>query len=325
MINFRMSQRRSVWALVFLGIMLGYPTGLYSQSVLGDDPVEIDVFRPSIGATFSTQPSRSFRDLQGSYGVRSWGANITLPFYETVQGENLDRSSSVFLFRAAASTILPEITFLNQQHRLYTSSLGLTYGVFTSSRSMYTFTLNGGIAEDEVTIHNLHARVTGSGLASSRLSDQVALIYGLAYTYTFEQGRFLPLLGLCWHFAPDWNLRTIFPLSLRFNYRSSNTVRLGFGINVHGNRFRFSDSQLSGGESDLLNLRLTEIQMSMNVDWKLKNDITAKIEAGITAARKLYIAADNRTLISSSVKPSPFLVMTLRFNLGENRYPFEAE
>lgn len=323
MINFRKSAPISLMNLIFLGIMLGYPAGLYSQSVLGDDPVDVDIMHPSIGATFSTEPARNFRDLEGSYSVRSMGAHLALPLAETVQGEKLDRSYSVLLLRAAAAAILPEISILGRQHRLYTSSIGLTYGMVTSSRSMYTFTLHGGIAEDEITVQNSRVRVTGSGLASNRLSDQVTLHYGLAYTYTFEQGRLLPLLGLRWRFAEDWDLRTILPFSLRFNYRSSNTLRFGFGANVHGNRFRFSDSELSAGETDVLNLRMIEIQMSMNIDWKLKNDILAKIEAGVTAARKIYIATDNHTLFSSNVKPSPFLVLTLRFSLGGNQYPFE--
>jgi hypothetical protein len=317
--------RMGVGILILFAFLLANPSGLYSQSLLGDDPVEVDVFHPSIGATFSAQPACNFRDLQGSYGVRSMGAHVTLPLYETVQGEKTDRSYSVILLRAAASTILPEISFLDRQHTLYTSSVGLTYGILTSSRTVYTFTLNGGIAEDNETIPNSRVRVTGSGLISSRVLDQMSLLYGLAYTYTFEKGRFLPLLGLRWHFAEDWNLRAVLPMSLRFNYRYTNDVKFGVGVNVHGNRFRFSDDQLAGGETGVLNLRLTEIQMSVNVDWKLKNDISAKIEAGITAARKLYIAMDDRTLLSSSVKPSPSILMALRFTLGENKFSGEED
>jgi hypothetical protein len=83
---------------------------------------------------------------------------VTLPVYETLKGETDDKEHSIILLRANASTINPEITVLAQQHKLYASPIGLTYGTFTSSRMEYTLTPNAGIAEDEVTIHDARIR-----------------------------------------------------------------------------------------------------------------------------------------------------------------------
>jgi hypothetical protein len=298
---------------------------LLGQTMLGDDQVKVGILRSSIGASFSMQPTRSLRDFQGSYSYRSAGAEVTLPVYETRKGETDDKEHSIVLLRANASIIDPEITVLAQQHKLVASSIGLTYGTFTSSRMDYALALNAGIAEDEVTIHEAHVRFTGFGLSTSHINDNSILIYGLAYTYTFDRGRLFPLLGLRWRFAPDWDFHVLLPLSIQMKYRYTNDVAFGMDINVHGNRFRFSDEQFSDGRSEVLNLRMTELQFGVNVNWKLKKEMLLQIETGITTARKVYITSSSGDLFSSGVKPSPFLTMKLRFILSESAFQFEDD
>ena len=168
-------------------IIIFWSDGLYSQTALGDNQVKVDILQSSIGGDYTLQPTRSFRDVLGTYSMQSAGVDMTLPVHETPVGETYDKGLSMILLRANASTIDPAISVLAQQHKLYASSVGLTYGTFTSSRNEYALTMNAGIAEDEVTIHDARARFTGFGLGTSHMDENTILIYGLAYTYTFDQ------------------------------------------------------------------------------------------------------------------------------------------
>jgi hypothetical protein len=110
---------------------------------------------------------------------------------------------------------------------------------------------------------------------------------------------------------------------MKYRYRSD--VTFGLGVDVHGNRFRFFDEQLSSRRSDVLNLRMTELQFGVNVSWKLKKKMLLTIETGITTARNVYITSSYGDLFSSGVKPSPFLTMKLRFILSESAFQFEDD
>ena len=157
------------------------------------------------------------------------------------------------------------------------------------------------------------------------MDENTILIYGLAYTYTFDRGRLLPLLGLRWLFAADWDVQLLLPFSIQVKYRYTSDVTVGSGVYIHGNQFRFSDDQLSGGQSEVMNLRLTEVQIGADVNWKLKKNLLLTFETGITTASHVDITASNGNLFSSGVKPSPFLTMKLRFILSESAAPFENE
>jgi hypothetical protein len=157
------------------------------------------------------------------------------------------------------------------------------------------------------------------------MNENTLLIYGLAYTYTFDRGRLFPVLGVRLRFAEDWALHVMLPFTVHVRYRYTRDVSFGLGIDVHGNRFRFSDEQLSGGQSEVLNLRLTEIQFGAVINWKLKKDFLVNIETGIATARKIYISSANGDLFSSGIKPSAFIGMKVRFILGEHGLPFEDD
>ena len=135
----------------------------------------------------------------------------------------------------------------------------------------------------------------------------------------------LPLLGVSWLFAAGWDVQLLLPFSGQVKYRYTSDVTFGLGVNIHGNRFRFSDDQLSGGQSEVMNLRLTEVQVGADVNWKLKKDLLLIIETGITTASHVYITSGNGNIFSSGVKPALFLTMKLRFILNESAAPFENE
>jgi hypothetical protein len=312
-------------ALLFMIVIVVKSDGLHGQMMLGDDQVKVDILRPSIETNISLQPTRSFRDDQGSFSVRSVGAAASVPIYDTENNERNEDGHSRILLHGQASVIQPEISILSEQHTLYTGAIGMTYGTITASRNEYILTLNAGIAEDQVTVHDARARIMGFGLGTSQLTDDNILMYGLAYTYAFDRGRLVPVLGLRWRFAEQWVLQVMLPFSLHVKYHYAKDVAFGFGINVHGNRFRFSDGQLPGGQSEVANLRLAEIEFGAHVDWKLNKDLLLKVETGISAARNIYITSGTGDLLSARIRPTVFLGVNLRYLLGDNASPFEDD
>ena len=83
---------------------------IYSQTALGDDQVKVDILQSSIGGGYTLQPTRSFRDVLGTYSMRSAGVDMTLPVYESPAGDTYDKELSMILLRANALTIDPAIS-----------------------------------------------------------------------------------------------------------------------------------------------------------------------------------------------------------------------
>jgi hypothetical protein len=304
-------------------LLITYGGYLHAQSLQGDEPVEVELFHPRIGGVYTVQPERSFRDQAGSYGMRSGRAFVDVPLFERVSGVDLARDYSVLLLQASASASYPEFSIMNRQHKLYGSALGLTYGILTSDRSLYAMTLSASIAEDEVTISNSQARIFGLVIGSSKLTNDCSLIYGLGYTYLFDQDRLLPIAGVQWRIAPQWFLRAILPFAVRVNYHISSEWSSGLGMTVAGSRFRYSGDQWNLGANDEVSLRLSEIQLGVNVNWKPRQDMLLKSTVGMVVARRLDVLNGANELFTARVQPSPSLSISLQFILWKQ--PFTSD
>jgi hypothetical protein len=137
----------------------------------------------------------------------------------------------------------------------------------------YALSESAGFAEDDVTIHDARGRIAGFGFGTSLMNETTLLMCGPAYTYTLDRGRLFPVLGLRWRFEDDGVLHVMPPFIIHFRYRYTRDVTFGFGIDIHGNRFWFSDEQVSGGRSEVVTLQLTEVQVAADVNWKLMKDV----------------------------------------------------
>ena len=289
-----------------------------AQTMLGTESIEVEMLRPSVGFSFSFEPRRNFRDVIGSYSLQSNSMDAMIPIIEQWGQDSKGPSMYTLLVRGAAASIRPDVSMLNRQHQLYTSSLGLTFGMSTTSRSMYSLTASLGFAEDDKTVEDFHARFTGSFLATYPLDFSSTLLYGLNYSYNFDRELFLPMLGVRWNFSDRWVFNSLLPFFARVSYQEDRNISVGMALRLHGNRFRFSNEGVFGSEPETISLRVFETQIGIDANIRLHETLLLRAELGVMGGRRIGFAFGNDEFLSSCIQSSGYLTLGAKFLFGGN-------
>ena len=310
---------RTVTVHFFL-LIFAVPAGsLVAQFIPGDEQHDIDFLRPRIFAGYTTTSTRSFEDIAGTYKMTSFSLGATVPFYDDVVRSDEGTDARFAIASGRFSSLLPQISFLATRHTLYAATLGASAGLFTNSKNLYMLTLNAGIAEDDNTIQNPQLRLTGSGLGTERFGDSFRLLFGLSYSYTFDRGLLLPILGADWKFAEEWRLRLLLPFLFEVQFEDMSSLQFGFLVRANGNRFRFEDDNYSAGSSNAEYLRISQLQAAFRVSLRIVDNLWVYGEAGVLRNRNLGIWAGENNLVSSRIENSGYSSMILRYTIGKSR------
>jgi hypothetical protein len=104
----------------------------------------------------------------------------------------------------------------------------------------------------------------------------------------FNQHPVLPVVGVQWKFAPDWQLDVGFPRT-GVNYRVDDSLKLRAGLSVLGGNYRITENLgvPAPGIARLANttLDLTEIRVGVGLVYQFKGGPELEADAGLTTQR----------------------------------------
>jgi len=120
---------------------------------------------------------------------------------------------------------------------------------------------------------------------------ELVWLFGLNVN-TFSDNPVLPIVGVRWQFAPDWNFNLGFPRS-GFTYQFSENLSLSAGIAFQGGSFRVGRDPRATPLSlpvapSLVNTYLDyrEIRAGLALDYKLGEDLKLTFDLGAVTDRK---------------------------------------
>jgi hypothetical protein len=300
----------------WLVLCLLWLTTAESQIQSGDDHVGSDFLQPSVSAGFSVAPARSFQDISGTFSVNSATVNAAFPVFRTLDVTGVNSTAYFVLARGEFSSVSEDVSFLPSSHSIYKSRVGFTGGIATQHRHLYLLTLAGGFADDHNTIDSPQFRGMGSLLGKYQLDDSFAFIYGLSYSYTFDRGLLLPLLGAHCSLGNDLSLHMVLPFSFDLDYRESKELHFDFVIRANGDQIHVDESNYFSTQTLPVYIKLAQVQVGFIASFKLSNDIWLIGEAGVLRNRNFAIGTMDANLASSKIANSGYSTIILRYDLG---------
>ncbi len=302
--------------LVLITFVLFLTTTVTAQLGPADDHLGSDFLQPQISVGFSAAPVRNFQDIDGTFGVNSATSTAAIPIYRVLEGASENPTASFALARGQFSSLNEDISFLPSSHVIYKSRIGVTGGIATTRHHLYLLTIGGGFAEDRNTVGSPRIRTTGSLLGKYQLVDSFAFIYGLSYSYTFNRGLMLPLLGTHCSLGRNLKLHIVLPFSLNIDYEEAQELHFGFVIRANGDQIHIEENSFFGTQSLPLFLKLAQIQSGFSVSFKLSREIWLRGEAGVLRNRNFAIGTIDENLVSSKIDNSGYSTIVLKYDLG---------
>jgi hypothetical protein len=311
-----MSIRAAVTGAVVLTLAL-----LSSSATRAEDDFEIELFRPRLELWAANVPDAEFKESTEKLGQRSFGLAANIPLGPThVDGAGRIVGYQVFA-ELRAQTSPTEISFLSRDPDLSSGSLRVAGAMMSSGGNLYLVSLGASIAEDDETIDDPDARFSGVGLGTYRKSPGLMFVYGGAATYQYGRSLVLPLFGLNKKLGERWNLFTVIPFLVKTTWRASDAVSLHFGAAAAGERYRFANLGDFPGEPDILYLRLAQLRLSGELEWRATPGNSVLVEVGVNGARRLEFARSTErddTVLEADLEPAGYAKLAWRIRFGKS-------
>jgi hypothetical protein len=144
---------------------------------------------------------------------------------------------------------------------------------------------------------------TGLFLANYARSRELVWSFGLRAD-PFADTAVIPIVGVNWRFAPDWEFTVGFP-RVGFGYEASPALKLGFGLSAQGGSFHVGRdprpvSIAVGPRLDDTRLDYREIRVGLSVDYKFSDVLSLAFEAGAITDQKFDYYEHGYTLDGGS-------------------------
>ncbi len=301
---------------LFATILWALSGTAFAQLGPADDHLDSDFLQPQIRAGYSASSVREFQDVEGTFATGSVTMSGVLPLYQDRVGSDDDVTTYFVLGRARMTLLNEDISFLASPHSVYKPHVGLTAGITTTEHHLYLLTIAGGFSEDKNTASKPIMRPSGSLLGKYQLDESLAFIYGLSYSYIFDRGLLLPLLGAHASLSNSLKLHLVLPFSFSLEYTETPELHFGISVRASGDQIHMNAPDFTGGQNASLYLKIAQVQSGISVAAKISGPVWIEGEAGILTARRLALGTLKQNLLSSGIRNSGYSSLQLTYRLG---------
>lgn len=130
-----------------------------------------------------------------------------------------------------------------------------------------------------VSTDNLTLRAIAS--LGKRVSPELAWSVGIIGR-THADHNVLPVAGVNWDFAPDWNLTVGFPRT-GVSYRFSEALNITAGVTVQGGTYRITETVAAGLRNTYLDYR--EIRTGLGAEYQFSGNLSLTLDGGVVVDR----------------------------------------
>jgi hypothetical protein len=162
-------------------------------------------------------------------------------------------------------------------------------------------------------IESQNVEFAGAVGAEYEYNPDFSVKFGLAINPGVEDIPVMPLLGVRWHFAPQWTLNAGFPRTA-LDYQVLTNLRLSIESSFMGGTYKTSSSYGNdSGNSDLNNrtLRYTEARVGIGALYSLTKNIDLQLSAGAIVYRDFDFKDSNYEV---KTDPAPYVSTGIKVN-----------
>jgi hypothetical protein len=257
--------------------------------------------RSRIAINVASAPPRDFNNQTGSFRRQQIGASFIAPF-----AGSRAAGSSLWSLHASLHQANAEISFFPKGVQLISGKIGISDNIFSDGDD-YLLLATIGFASSDAVIDRAQWRFSGTGLGTHVVDRQLALHYGLLYSYSLGRGFLLPVAGVRWNPAPRWLVRAILPASLHARYLADSEWSFGAGVELDGDRYQFFNDGDYPAAPDHAYIRMTQIDCGLDANYRISSIFTVTGELGTALARRLWISSGSGDYFSSRIKTGGYL------------------
>lgn len=155
--------------------------------------------------------------------------------------------------------------------------LSKSIGPGWSARAM----LNPGFASESGKISGDSFSFMGVAMIGKEVSPTFSWSAGIMGQSRGDM-KVMPVVGIRWDFAPDWELAIGFP-DTGISYRFSEALTLKAGAEFHGGSYYISKAPAAGLGKTYMDYE--EIRLGLSAEYQVSKNLSLVIEGGTTASR----------------------------------------
>lgn len=149
---------------------------------------------------------------------------------------------------------------------------------FNFGKNIIHLSLHPFIAEDDRTINDARWNISASGLYTHQLKPTLSLQGGMVYTTSIQNFRFLPLLGLSWHYSKNNRLQVLLPFSINIEHKHERPFISQFTLRLNASYNRIFNSNIGNNSINYLNasmlkLTYTFMKLSPKFSWYFRPEL----------------------------------------------------
>lgn len=252
------------------------------------------VMRPTLLADFQAEVAHASREGLDRGDTPSGEVGVTSARFSV--GARYQPDTTAYLVGIAAATHELDVTGALLPERVAELSVNLGLQRPYRGKWIAAFYARPGFYGDFEEVSDSF-NVPVLALAHYRRSADLTWSFGLNAN-ALSDNPVLPIVGVSWRFAPDWQFQLGFPQS-GLTRRLSDQLSLRTGVSFSGGSFRVTRNLgvPAPGIARLANTRLDfrEVRAGLGADWKLGRDAVLSVDLGAVSDRKFdYIDRNYR-------------------------------
>jgi hypothetical protein len=196
--------------------------------------------------------------------------------------------------------------------QLHEIGIDLGFGYRSSEKWTFLGWASPGVFSDFEDLSSEDFGITSVFAAQWTPSDAFNLQFGFRVASP-GQYPILPIAGLTWKFAPDWEMALTAP-SPQISWSPSESLKLLVGGSFRGSSYRVAeDFGRKAGRPDLDGTitSFREIRTFAGLEWQLKGGLRVRIEGGYMVDREFDFYDDD---LKFNVENAPYASLEARYS-----------
>lgn len=282
--------------------------------------------RPCIYSNFYTTAKQSIPSAQlKSYKFSQANTGFYFPLYTSswYRKDSISLANFHVLTTGNLLSASPRFSGLEKQHRLYKFSIGVRAIYNTGKKNIWFFTVSPFVSQDNYTISSPTSRLASVILFNRTVSKKFSYRIGVIKTFIFGNRYHLPIIGLRIGPLDGTYLSIQIPKNISLNFPINPKLTGSIFIKPLGGIYLFSNVNTNFYQGDsVFVFGRYEFLTGISTSYRINNDFSCFMSAGIANKRKINFAGDNfegtfKSFYRTDVAPTLFINMGLTIRLGK--------
>lgn len=279
--------------------------------------------RAKLLLAYENQPERDFSTIDSKYKSAKYAMGFKLPLLNRV-GKGGDQGAfklTGLMFNLNASRNDLEMTFLNENHKLFHAGAGFDFIYFPGRKILYLVNFNANIFQDNYISGTPDFRYTGFFLMNYKANKIVSLKAGLSYSFLFGRGAPLPVIGAGFNFKSGTDITILLPYYFSVAQKLNSQSKLTVSLKPDGSVYDFANKGNFVGYPPVIQLRQRAYKLALNYAFDANENVKFFLEGGLIGNTTISFSeakvTDKQTFYDQDVANGLFVKAGFVYSFGQ--------